>query len=96
MERNREGRERRAHDVGLILGAQGARAFAYGFAALLLGTTLNRLGLTGFQAGAVLAAVAAGSILSSAAVARAGDRVGRRRMYLILCLLLGSSGLIFA
>ncbi|EQD59671.1 hypothetical protein B2A_03865, partial [mine drainage metagenome] len=34
--------------------------------------------------------------LSSVAVARAGDRIGRRRMYLILCLLLGASGVIFA
>lgn len=52
--------------------------------------------MSGLQAGAVLAAVAAGSVLSSVAVARAGDRVGRRRMYLILCLLLGASGVIFA
>ncbi|MHB8313351.1 MAG: MFS transporter, partial [Candidatus Dormibacteria bacterium] len=88
--------ERRAGDVRRILWAQGVRAFAYGLAALLLGTTLYRLGLTGVQAGAVLAAVAAGSVLSSVAVARAGDRIGRRRMYLILCLLLGASGVIFA
>ncbi len=94
--RDGEGAERPTDDVRLILCAQAARAFAYGFAALLLGTTLERLGLTGFQAGAVLAAVAAGSILSSVAVARAGDRVGRRRMYLFLCLLMGASGVIFA
>lgn len=94
--RNGEGAERPTDDVRLILCAQAARAFAYGFAALLLGTTLERLGLTGFQAGAVLAAVSAGSILSSVAVARAGDRVGRRRMYLFLCLLMGASGVIFA
>ncbi|HUY55186.1 MAG TPA: hypothetical protein VMV23_08515 [Candidatus Nanopelagicaceae bacterium] len=96
MESNGEDRTRRDHDVRRILWAQAARAFAYGFAALLLGTTLYRIGLSGFQAGAVLAAVAAGSVLSSVAVARAGDRVGRRRMYLFLCLLLGASGLIFA
>lgn len=94
--RNGDGAERPADDVRRILWAQGVRAFAYGFAALLLGTTLDRRGLGGFQAGAVLAAMAAGSVLSSVAVARAGDRVGRRRMYLILCVLLGASGLIFA
>ncbi|MHB8324716.1 MAG: hypothetical protein ACYDEA_03520 [Candidatus Dormibacteria bacterium] len=88
--------ERRAGEARRILWAQGVRALAYGLAALLLGTTLDRLGLTGLQAGAVLAAVAASSVRSNVAVARAGDWIGRRRMYLILCLLLGASGAIFA
>jgi len=86
----------RAGDVRRILWAQGTRAFAYGLAALLLGTTLDRLGLSGVEAGGVLAAVVAGTALASVAVARFGDSVGRRHMYLVFSLLLGASGLIFA
>ena len=83
-------------DVRRILWAQGTRAFAYGLAALLLGTTLDRLGLSGVEAGGVLAAVVGGTALASVAVARLGDNVGRRRMYLVFSLFLGASGLIFA
>jgi MFS family permease len=83
-------------DARRILGAQGLRAFAYGLGAVLLGTTLEARGFSAVAAGAVLTAVVAGTVVASLAVARFGDRVGRRRSYALLYLLLGASGAVFA
>jgi len=76
--------------------AQALRAFAYGFGALLLGTTLERRGFTSAQAGMVLSAVVAGTVASSLAVARLSDQLGRRRCYVALYVMLGVAGLAFA
>jgi MFS family permease len=83
-------------DARLILGAQAARAFAYGLGAVLLGTTLDQLGFSSGEAGVVLAAVVAGTVLASVVVARWGDRVGRRRSYAWLYVLLAVVGAVFA
>ena len=66
-------------DAHRILWAQALRAFAYGFGAVLLGSTLDREGFSSGEVGFVLAAVVAGTVLSSLAVGWWGDRVGRRR-----------------
>src|SRR4029077_18668449 len=55
-----------------------------------------RQGRSGFAAGIVLTAILAGNAIGSVAVARYGDRVGRRRAYLILFFLLAVSGTVFA
>jgi MFS family permease len=83
-------------DAAKVLAAQGVRAFAYGFGAVLLGTSLEDRGLPGWQVGLVLGAVVAGTAVMSVLVARFGDRVGRRRFYGRLYLLLGVVGVVFA
>jgi MFS family permease len=60
---------------------QGIRAAGYGFTAVVLGALLADRGFTALQAGVVLTALIAGTALSSLAVGRFADRVGRRRTY---------------
>ncbi|MEX2433751.1 MAG: MFS transporter [Acidimicrobiia bacterium] len=79
-----------------MLAAQAARAFAYGFGAVLLGTTLHRRHLSGTEVGIVLAAIVAGGALMSIVLARSGDRIGRRRCYTALYFLLALTGVTFA
>lgn len=83
-------------DARRILWAQGLRAFAYGFGAVLLGSTLEHAGFTSGQVGLVLAAVVAGTVVSSIAIGRWGDRWGRRRSYVALYLALAVTGMVFA
>jgi MFS family permease len=78
------------------LAAQGVRAFAYGFGAVLIGATLRARGFSAAEVGVVLTAVVAGTALASVLIARFGDRIGRRRCYLTLYLLLGLVGIVFA
>jgi MFS family permease len=83
-------------DTRRLLGAQAVRAFAYGLGAVLLGTSLEDRRLPGWQVGLVLGAVVAGTALMSVLVARYADRIGRRRFYGGLYLLLGVVGVTFA
>src|SRR3954467_4084138 len=83
-------------DVRLVLGAQAARAYAYGLGAVLLGSTLDRHGFSSTEVGLVLASVLAGTVLASITIARLGDRFGRRRSYLILYIALAITGVVFA
>jgi MFS family permease len=83
-------------DARRLVASQGLRAFAYGFGALLLGSTLKRRGFTSAEVGLVLAAVVAGTIIVSIALARWSDRLGRRRCYVALYFLLGAAGAAFA
>jgi MFS family permease len=83
-------------DRRLILAAQALRAFAYGFGAVLLGTSLADRGWSTVRFGALLAFVLAGTILASLLVATRGDRVGRRRSYAALYAALAVTGAVFA
>ncbi len=83
-------------DARRILWAQALRAFAYGFGAVLLGSTLDREGFSSGEVGLVLAAVVAGTVISSLAVGRWGDQWGRRRSYVVLYLALAATGVVFA
>lgn len=83
-------------DARRLVAAQGLRAFAYGFGALLLGVTLKRRGLNATEVGVVLGAVVAGTVTTSLAVARWSDRFGRRRSYVVLYLLLAAAGAFYA
>jgi MFS family permease len=87
---------RMSRDARLVLAAQAVRAFAYGFGAVLVGTTLARRGLSSMAIGGILASVVAGTVLASVAVARWADRWGRRRWYAGLYVALGGVGLAFA
>jgi len=83
-------------DVQRVLGAQAARAYAYGLGAVLLGSTLDRHGFSSTQVGVVLAAVLTGTVIASVLVARHGDRFGRRRAYVVLYVGLAVTGVVFA
>jgi MFS family permease len=61
-----------------------------------LGTTLKRRGFNSTQVGAVLAAVVAGTVGATLAVARWSDRLGRRRCYAALYVALAAAGATFA
>jgi MFS family permease len=90
------GQNDRMTDVRLVFGAQAARAYAYGLGAVLLGSTLDRLGFSSTEVGVVLAAVLTGTVIASVVLARAGERIGRRRAYLILYAALAVAGVVFA
>jgi MFS family permease len=83
-------------DIRIILTVQGLRAFAYGFASVLLGVVLAAARLSDVQVGAILTAMLAGMALTSIAVGRWGERVGRRRLYGSLLALMGVAGAVFA
>jgi MFS family permease len=83
-------------DARRILAVQALRAFAYGLGSVLIGVSLARRGLSGAQVGVVLAALLAGVALSSIAIARTGDRFGRRRWYTALFVVMGLAGTAFA
>jgi MFS family permease len=85
-----------AADARRILAAQALRAFAYGFGAVLLGVVLEQRGYSAVEVGVVLTAVVAGTVLASLLLARYADRVGRRRCYVIMYLLLAVVGVVFA
>jgi MFS family permease len=94
-ERGRVG-DRLTGDARRILAVQALRAFAYGLGSVLIGVTLARRGLSGFEVGIVLAALLAGVALASLAIARTGDRLGRRRWYTALFVVMGVAGAAFA
>lgn len=83
-------------DARRILIAQSLRAFGYGFAALLLGSTLEARGFSSTQVGLVLGAVTAGIVVAQLAVARLADRWGRRQTYLGFHFALAAVGVVFA
>jgi len=83
-------------DLRLILGIQAVRAFLYGFGAVILGSSLAASGASDLEVGLVGAAILAGMALSATVVGVAGDRVGRRRAYAALLVLLGIVGLGYA
>jgi MFS family permease len=90
------GGARLSADARRILTVQALRAFVYGLGSVLIGVGLERRGLSGFEVGLVLAALLAGSALVSVLIARYGDRVGRRRLYLLLLGSMGVAGTVFA
>jgi MFS family permease len=84
------------HDLRLILGIQAVRAFLYGFGSVILGSSLAATGASDLQVGLVGAAILAGMALSAIVVGVAGDRIGRRRAYAALLVVLGVVGLGYA
>jgi len=83
-------------DLRLILAIQALRAFLYGFGSVILGSALASGGLSDFEVGVVFSAMLAGMAASSIAVGLAGDRIGRRRAYTGLLLVMGLAGAVFA
>jgi predicted MFS family arabinose efflux permease len=87
---------RLSEDARRIVLAQAARALAYGLGSVLIGVTLARRGLSGTEAGVVLAGLLAGTALVSVLIARYGDRLGRRRCYRLLFVGMAVAGTAFA
>ena len=83
-------------DLRLILWIQALRAFLYGFGSVLLGTVLAAQGLSAAAVGGVFTAMLLGMAVASLGVAVWGDRVGRRRLYAGLLLVMGGAGAVFA
>ena len=83
-------------DLRKILAIQALRAFAYGFGVVVLGTALDRSGLSTGQVTLVFTAMLAGMAIASLIVGSIGDRVGRRRLYAGMLGLMGIVGIVFA
>jgi predicted MFS family arabinose efflux permease len=83
-------------DLRIIFAVQGLRALLYGFGSVLIGTVLARAGYSDARVGLVFASMLAGFALMSLAVGTRGDRIGRRRLYAGLFLVMGAAGSIFA
>ncbi|GAC1657332.1 MAG: hypothetical protein NVS9B1_14800 [Candidatus Dormibacteraceae bacterium] len=80
----------------IIVANQGLRAFTYGFGSVLLGAILAQEGVPAVQVGVLLAAMVVGMALVSILVGTFADRIGRRRMYSGLLLVMGGAGAVFA
>jgi len=83
-------------DLRIILWIQAVRAFLYGFGAVILGSVLAHNGASDLEVGLLGAAILAGMALSAIAVGIVGDRIGRRRTYAGLLVILGIVGLGYA
>ena len=83
-------------DVRLIFSIQAVRAFLYGFGSILIGASLAAGGFGAGEVGLVFTAILLGMAISSLAVGRWGERLGRRRTYAGLLLLMGIAGAAFA
>jgi predicted MFS family arabinose efflux permease len=83
-------------DLRSILAVQTLRAFAYGFASVILGTALADSGLSDARVGLVFTAMLAGNAVVSIGVGLVGDRIGRRRLYAFLLGLMGFAGSVYA
>ncbi len=69
---------------------------AYGLGSVLIGITLADRGLSDAAVGVVLASLLGGIALVSVLIARYGDRVGRRRCYRLLFVVMALAGTVFA
>jgi predicted MFS family arabinose efflux permease len=83
-------------DLRTILRIQAIRAFLYGLGSVLIGVTLADGGLTDAQVGLIFTAILIGMALGSLVVGTVGERLGRRRVYVAMLLLVGAAGTVFA
>jgi MFS family permease len=83
-------------DVAVIFSIQAVRAGLYGFGSVLIGASLAEGGLSEAEVGIVFTAMLLGMAISSLAIGRWGDRVGRRRAYTGLLAAMGVAGAAFA
>jgi len=83
-------------DVRLVFSIQAVRAFVYGFSSILVGASLAASGLSAATVGIVFTAMLLGMAISSIAVGRWGEAIGRRRTYVGLLVVMGIAGAVFA
>lgn len=82
-------------DLRRIFLLRGIRSFAYGFTSVLVGVHLADL-VSVPRAGAILTATLAGSALWTFVVGARGDRIGRRRVYVALSVVMVAAMSVFA
>lgn len=83
-------------DLRTIFAVQALRALLYGFGSVVIGAALAKAGYSDAQVGFVFTAMLAGFAVSSIAVGTTGDRIGRRRLYRALLVVMGIAGAVFA
>jgi MFS family permease len=83
-------------DVAIIFSIQAVRAGLYGFGSILIGASLAEGGLSEGEVGLIFTAMLLGMAVSSLAIGRWGDRLGRRRAYAGLLAAMGVAGAAFA
>jgi MFS family permease len=83
-------------DARCLLAVQAARAVVYGLGSIVIGVSLEQSGLSTTQVGLVFTAMLSGAALASIVLARYGDRIGRRRCYRCLLVLMAAAGTAFA
>ena len=89
-------RSRLTDDGRRVVAAQALRAAGYGFTSVLLGRLLADRGASPVTVGLLLAALVAGSAISSLVIGRFGDGVGRRRSYASIYLGIAIAGAVVA
>ncbi|HTE86188.1 MAG TPA: MFS transporter [Dehalococcoidia bacterium] len=85
-----------ARDGWLLIGARAFRLFGSGLVSVILAVYLAALGLPPATIGVVFTATLAGTAALTVAVAAIGDRVGRRRLLMLMGLLMLLAGVVFA
>ena len=83
-------------DGWLLLASRGLRLFGAGSVSVVLAVYLAELGLALPLIGAIFTAALAGSAILTVIVTAIGDRVGRRRLLMLMGALMALSGLAFA
>ncbi len=83
-------------DVRRIFSIQAVRAFLYGFSSIIVGASLAASGLSAATVGIIFTAMLLGMAISSIAVGRWGESIGRRRTYVGLLVIMGIAGGVFA
>ena len=86
----------RRRDLRTIFAIQALRALLYGFGSVLIGASLAKAGYSDAKVGLVFTAMLAGFAVTSVAVGTRGDRIGRRRLYAGLFLVMAVAGTVFA
>lgn len=82
-------------DIVLLFSARIVRLYGYGLISVILALYLGATGLSPAEVGAILSATLIGDIFVSLWVTMIADRVGRKRMLLVGCLLMMLSGFVF-
>jgi MFS family permease len=83
-------------DGRLLFLIRSLRMFGYGFLAVVLVLYLDALGLDPFTIGAILTLTLVGDTLISLWLTTRADRIGRRRVLLVGCLLMVGAGVAFS
>src|SRR6266498_515115 len=83
-------------DLWTIFAIQALRALLYGFGSVLIGAALANAGYSDAKVGLVFTSMLAGFALTSLVVGTRGDRLGRRRLYAGLFLVMAVAGTVFA
>ena len=90
------GRHEQSPDATRIIRVQALRAVAYGAGSVLIGVSLDNADISGVAVGLILAGLLVGSAIASLILGRYGDRIGRRRCYVALLIVMALAGTAFA